>query len=346
METLPGRPPRLSIIVPAYNNPPDLAECLAALRAQAPADAELMVVDDASTDETPAVAVAGGARLLRLRENSGPGAARNHGAAQATGEVLLFVDADVVVARGAVELVLRAFASDPGLAALFGSYDDDPRASSLVSRYRNLLHHFVHQEGNTQAATFWAGLGAVRRALFLAVGGFDAARFPRPSIEDIELGYRLRRAGHRIRLDRTIQGTHLKRWGLWSMLRTDVTCRALPWSRLIIETRHAPEDLNLRASQRVSCLLSGVAVATAMGAPWWRPLLGVGALALLGVAAINRRFYALLWRRGGARLAGLGFALHVLYFLYSAATFAFVLLESRVRGARDGGRLASGKGRA
>jgi glycosyltransferase involved in cell wall biosynthesis len=198
METLPGRAPRLSIIVPAYNNPPDLAECLAALRAQAPADAELMVVDDASTDETPAVAVAGGARLLRLRENSGPGAARNHGAAQATGEVLLFVDADVVVARGAVELVLRAFASDPGLAALFGSYDDDPRASSLVSRYRNLLHHFVHHEGNAQAATFWAGLGAVRRALFLAVGGFDAARFPRPSIEDIELGYRLRRAGHRI----------------------------------------------------------------------------------------------------------------------------------------------------
>jgi hypothetical protein len=346
METLPRRATRLSIIVPAYNNPRDLAECLAALRAQAPADAELMVVDDASTDETPAVAVAGGARLLRLTQNSGPAAARNHGAAHATGEVLLFVDADVVVARGAVDRVMRAFAEDPGLAALFGSYDDDPRAPALVSRYRNLLHHFVHQEGNSQAATFWAGLGAVRRAVFLAVGGFDAARFARPSIEDIELGYRLRRAGHRIRLDRALQGKHLKRWGLWSMLRTDVTCRALPWARLILETRHAPEDLNLRASQRVSCVLSGVALAAALGAPWWWPLVGVSALALLGIAAINRRFYALLWRRGGARLTALGFALHVLYFIYSAASFAYASLEARVRIARGLSGRAPGTGRA
>jgi hypothetical protein len=251
-----------------------------------------------------------------------------------------------VVARGAVDRVIRAFAEDPGLAAVFGSYDDDPRAPALVSRYRNLLHHFVHQEGNSQAATFWAGLGAVRRAVFLAVGGFDAARFARPSIEDIELGYRLRRAGHRIRLDRALQGKHLKRWGLWSMLRTDVTCRALPWARLILETRHAPEDLNLRASQRVSCVLSGVALAAALGAPWWWPLVGVSALALLGIAAINRRFYALLWRRGGARLTALGFALHVLYFIYSAASFAYASLEARVRIARGLSGRAPGTGRA
>jgi hypothetical protein len=334
METLPRRAPRLSIIVPAYNCPGALGECLAALRAEAPEDAELVVVDDASTDETPAVAVAGGARLLRLDKNSGPGAARNLGVSHATGAVLLFVDSDVVVARGAVERVTQAFDEDAGLAALFGSYDDDPRAPSLVSRYRNLLHHFVHQEGNPRAATFWAGLGAVRRAVFLGVGGFDAVRFPRPSIEDIDLGYRLRRAGHRIRLDRALQGKHLKRWSFWSMLRTDVTCRALPWSRLILETRHAPEDLNLRASQRASGLLSGVALAAALGAPWWRPFLGISALALLGIVAINRRFYALLWRRGGARLAGLGFALHVLYFLYSTASFAYASFEARIRDVR------------
>src|SRR4030095_4254595 len=260
METLPGRSTRLSIIVPAYNNPRDLAECLDALRAEAPAEVELMVVDGGSTDGTGAGAEARGARLLRLTRNSGPGAARNHGAAHARGEVLLFVDSDVGVARGTLDRVLRTFDEDRELAALFGSYDDDPRASSLVSRYRNLLHHFVHQEGNPQAATFWAGLGAVRRTVFLAVGGFHAALFARASIEDIELGYRLRRAGHRIRLDRALQGKHLKRWGFWSMLRTDVIGRAIPWSRLILETRYAPEDLNLRGSQPASRALSGVAL--------------------------------------------------------------------------------------
>ena len=330
METTSAHRVRLSIIVPAYNNGDDLARCLSALHAEGCPTSELIVVDDASTDVTPHVA-AGGAQVLRLGKNSGPGAARNLGAARAAGEVLLFVDADVVVAAGTLDRVIQTFAADPSLAALFGSYDDDPEAPSLVSRYRNLLHHFVHQAGETEAATFWAGLGAIRRAVFLAVGGFDAARFPHPSIEDIELGYRLRRAGHRIRLDKDLQGKHLKRGSFWSMLRTDVMRRALPWSRLIVDTQHAPPDLNLRGSQRFCGALSGVALAAFAAAPRWPSLLGVGGIALSGIAVVNHRFYALLWRRGGWRLTGLGFMLHVLYFTYSSVSFAYALLEQRMR---------------
>ena len=330
METISDHRVRLSIIVPAHNNGDDLARCLSALHAEVPPNSELIVVDDASTDATPDVAAAGGAQVLRLGKNSGPGAARNLGAARAAGEVLLFVDADVVVAAGTLDRVIRTFAADPSLGALFGSYDDNPEAASLVSRYRNLLHHFVHQAGETEAATFWAGLGAVRRALFLAVGGFDAARFPYPSIEDIELGYRLRRAGHRIRLDKCLQGKHLKRWSFWSMLRTDVMRRALPWSRLVLDTQHAPEDLNLRASQRLCGALSGMALAAFAAAPWWPWLLGVAGIALAAIAVLNRRFYALLWRRGGWRLTGLGFTLHVFYFAYSSASFAYAALERRI----------------
>jgi hypothetical protein len=325
---------RLSVIVPAFNNARYLVQCLTALRDARPPAAELIVVDDASTDDTPAVAAAAGASVLTMSRNGGPGAARNYGAQRARGEVLLFVDADVVVASGTLSRVERAFAADPALGALFGSYDDDPQSPELVSRYRNLLHHFVHQEGDPDAGTFWAGLGAVRRPVFLAVGGFDGARFPRPSIEDIELGYRIRRAGHRIRLDRELQGKHLKRWGLWSMVRTDVTCRALPWGRLLMRTAPSTADLNLGASQRVSAVLTGLALAAAVLALQWSGLLAVSGLALAGVALLNRRFYALLWRRGGARLAGAGFALHLLYFVYSAASFAYVWLEARV-GAED-----------
>lgn len=327
-----GSAPALSIIVPAYNAARDLPECLGALRAGAPADAELIVVDDASPDDTAAVAKAAGATALRLERNGGPGAARNAGVARAGGDLILFVDADVVVAPDAVGRVMRAFTEDPGLAALFGSYDDRPRAPGLVSRYRNLLHHFVHHEGRVEASTFWAGLGAVRRRVFLDVGGFDAARFPRPSIEDIELGYRLRRAGHRIRLDPAVQGTHLKRWTLRSTVQVDVTRRAVPWARLILETPNAPADLNLRASQQLSAALAGLAVlglVVAFFAP--APGLGVAAAALAVVALLNRRFYALLWRRGGLLLLAAGLPLHVLYFLYSAASIAFVTLEARLR---------------
>ena len=325
--------PSLSIVVPAYNAEREIAECLGALRAAAPPDAELIVVDDASTDETADVAKAAGATVIRLARNGGPGAARNHGVAHAAGDVILFVDADVVVAPDALGRVARTFADDPGLAALFGSYADRPRAPGLVSRYRNLLHHFVHHAGRAEASTFWAGLGAVRRAAFLAVGGFDAVRFPRPSIEDIELGVRLRRAGHRIRLDPMVQGTHLKRWTLASMVRVDVTRRALPWARLILETAQTPTDLNLSPSQRVTAALAGVAVLGLVLAPLRpAPALAVALGALAGVAVLNRRFYALLWHRGGFPLLAAGFPLHVLYFLYSAATFVYAALEARFAG--------------
>src|SRR5690349_17222010 len=128
----------------------------------------------------------------------------------------------------------RRFAGDPALVAVFGAYDDDPRHPGLTSRYRNLLHHHVHSGAAGEAETFWAGLGAIRREAFEAAGGFDAERFPQPSIEDIELGARLRRGGARIVLDPSIRGRHLKAWTPWSMVRTDLTRRGIPWTRLLL----------------------------------------------------------------------------------------------------------------
>ena len=108
----------------------------------------------------------------------GPAAARNRGAEQVAGDVIVFVDADVTVHPDALERIREAFAADPELAAVFGSYDDAPAAPQLVSQFRNLLHHHVHSSSPGPAETFWAGLGAVRREPFLAAGGFDSARFP------------------------------------------------------------------------------------------------------------------------------------------------------------------------
>jgi len=335
MDTLATSPMRCSIIVPIHDDRGELEQCLLALRAELETTSELIVVIDGPPAE-PAITVAraAGARVFALERRGGPAAARNHGATHAQGEVLVFVDADVLIRAGGLERIKQAFADDPALTAMFGSYDDSPRSSGLVSRYRNLLHHFVHQEGRAAATTFWAGLGAVRRVDFWNVGGFDAAAFTRPSVEDIELGYRLRAAGGRILLDRELQGTHLKRWTLSSMIRTDVSSRAVPWARLVLGKDRVPSELNLRASQRVSASLAILALVGAVLA-FWRPVfLMLVAVALLTVASINRRFYRLLWRRGGIRLASVGFALHLLYFVYSAGSFALVWLATRLRAGR------------
>jgi glycosyltransferase involved in cell wall biosynthesis len=140
---------------------------------------EIIVVDDASTDDSPSVAARMGVRVLWLAKNSGPGAARNCGARSAQGDILFFIDSDVVVAPDAVSRVTEIFKLRPYVAAVFGSYDARPRARGVVSQYRNLLRHFAHQRGNPEASTFWTGCGAVRRSVFEAVGSFDEQFTPR-----------------------------------------------------------------------------------------------------------------------------------------------------------------------
>ena len=118
VETSNG-PPRVSIIVPVYNNARELRECLSALR-QSNAASEIIVVDDASTDESASVAAEMGATVHRLARNAGPSAARNHGVRHARADILFFVDADLVVMPGAVDRVLALFDADPTLSAVFG----------------------------------------------------------------------------------------------------------------------------------------------------------------------------------------------------------------------------------
>lgn len=284
----------LSVVVPATDRPPTLAECTAAIEAALAAEDELIVVDEPS--------------------GSGPAAARNRGSKVAQGHVLVFVDADVVVHADALDRIRAAFAGDENLAGLFGSYDDDPRAPGVVSRFRNLLHHHVHQSSPGGATTFWAGLGAVRRSAFEAAGGFDEARYPRPAIEDIELGVRLSSLGCRIGLDPALQGTHLKRWTLGSMVRSDLVARGAPWVSLLVREPRAGAQLNLGIRHQLSAL----AALTALGCALTRRPAG-SAAALVVFLALNRRFYALLNGRLGATGAAAGVGLHLVHHLTAAA---------------------------
>ncbi len=334
MTELQSRTIHISIIVPVYNNSKELSECLSALITSSTPYSEIIVVDDASTDDTPSVAARMGVRVLRLPKNSGPAAVRNYGGRHAQGDILFFVDADVIVAPDAVVHVMKVFQEHPDVAAVFGSYDAVPRATGVISQYRNLLHHFVHQNGNPEASTFWAGCGAIRRSVFQEMGGFDEKRFPRPSIEDIELGYRLRQAGHRILLYKGLQVTHLKRWTLRSVVRTDVLCRAIPWSRLILEHKNVPNDLNLKGGQRLSVALVGLACGMSLLAAFRVEFLALPTVAFLGVMILNRELYTFFFRRRGFLFTAASIPLHFLYYLYSGLSYLYARIEFHLRNAQ------------
>lgn len=296
----------LTVVIPATDNPATLDRCLAALERSSEAHA---------------------VEVVTAPRDRGPAAARNAGVARTAGEIVVFVDADVEVHPDALRRLREALDADAGLDAVFGSYDEHPAAPHTVSRFRNLLHHHVHASAPGPATTFWAGLGAIRREAFEAVGGFDARRYARPSIEDIELGMRLHAAGHRIALDPRVRGTHLKRWTLRSMLRTDLGARGAPWVALRLERGDDASGLNLSWRHR---LAAGAALLAAVGAVTGHRRVAVAALGAM--IAPNTRFYALLARLGGPRLALAGVPLHMLHHLTAAASVpAGVLLWARRR---------------
>jgi glycosyltransferase involved in cell wall biosynthesis len=296
----------LSVVVPATDRPATLGAVIAAAERATGVPEELIVVDSP--------------------RNLGPAAARNRGARQASGNVIVFLDADVEVHEDAFQRIRSAFDLDPGLAAIFGSYDDSPGADGMVSDFRNLLHHHVHHQGAGVATTFWAGLGAIRREVFLDLGGFDEERFPLPSVEDIELGMRLYERGERAVLDPAIQGKHLKRWTLLSMTKTDLFQRGVPWLRLVFERRAQSTALNLGWRNRVGTAASLLLVAGLLRRRFW---ISGGALALL--VALEGRFYVLLLRRRGPLLVAAGLPLHVVHRLTSAAAIPIALAAHLTR---------------
>lgn len=279
--------PTLSAVVPATDRPTSLARCVEAIRAANDPPEEVVVVDECDL--------------------AGPAAARNDGARRATGDVLVFVDADVLPHPDAFERIRSTFESSPDLVAVFGSYDDAPEADGTVSTFRNLLHHHVHQQSAGPASTFWAGLGAVRRKAFFEAGGFDSERYRTASIEDIELGARLAPLGA-IRLDPHLLGTHLKSWTLRSMIATDFSRRGLPWATLVLRARSDTQTLNLGWLHRLSAL---ACLAFAAAVPARR--VGVACWSAATFVALNRSFYALLLRRRGAGVASAGVPLHALH---------------------------------
>jgi GT2 family glycosyltransferase len=319
-----GAPVRLSVsvVIPVYNAGEDLDRCLAAVMGSDYPLEEVIVVDDASTTPSTAeIARRHGATVLRMERQGGPGLARNRGAAHARGDILVFTDADVVLHPDAIGRAAEALSAAPDVAAVFGSYDDRPAHPSFLSRYRNLYHHWNHQSGNEEASTFWTGCGAIRRSVFLDMGGFSR-EFERPSIEDIELGYRLRQAGHRVRLLKNMLGTHLKQWSFVDMMRTDVLRRGAPWVALLLRYPEAPADLNLNLGARVATVLAGLFLLSLFllipGFPWSLPA-WPGALlpftAIAAIAWIQRDFLALLRKRYGAGAAARAVPLQLLFFI-------------------------------
>lgn len=302
-------PPAVSVVIPAFGAERYLARCLSALAEQdAPPDRfEIIVVDDASPDAGAALAERAGARVLRHSTNRGAAAARNTGAAAAHGEVLLFLDADVVPAPTLVSACAAAFAA--GEAAATGRYEASPANAVAFARYKALWTWYCWER--TGARTGESGhlqgaLAAVRRDVFNRLGGFDET-YEGGSVEDYEFSIRLVRAGHRIAFCEGMTGQH--HFPGFGTVARNYWDRTRMWARLRPQDRSfSSGQANRRSATAAVC--AAVAATGHVAWPLFPPLLPAALLADAAWLAASGPFLAFVARREGLAFAAYSAAVH------------------------------------
>lgn len=247
--------PDVSVVIPTHNARATLRESLESVFSNRGVTYEVIVVNDASTDETEEIALEFPCRVLSVRENIMSANGRNLGARHAVAEILVFFDADQLMAPDTLRKYVTALREEPEVDAVVGSLTATTPMPGFFSSFKNLQHHFVHQTADPEGATLASGLMAIRADVFEEAGGFEPA-FSGASIEDIALGYKLLRKGHRVRFQPDIQMVHLKGYTFRQMIRSDIFHRAIPWTGLMLRERIFRSDLNTRSGNVLSVVLA------------------------------------------------------------------------------------------
>ena len=300
----------LSIVVPVRDSGFNLDRVLAAIRAsQLPADTyEIIVVDDVCIDASVTVAARHADTVVRLRgRTSGPAYARNRGAELARGDVVAFVDGDVVIRPDTLSRMLTMLAERPDIDAVSASRDERAGAPNFISQYWNLLVCFGEARHGGGCSHFAAGCGVVRRSVLFSAGMYDEWRFFTGCVESLELGQRLLKAGHGVMLSPDLKVTHMRPWTLRSMSlevwhRSMLLARSLGYHRT---SSAAPSEVVFTLSRALTPALAIAATLTLTAAFLPRPYvlwkLAIAAAVLLLTNLPVHRFYS--------KARGVGFAL-------------------------------------
>jgi len=188
---------KVSVIIPAYNAERFIDKCIGALLNQdyQREDYEVIVVDDGSADGTAALIKTYSVKYIH-QKNQGPATARNAGAREAKGEIILFTDSDCVPSRNWIKEMVAPFGNKEVI-AVKGAYLTQQK--SAMARFAQLefeerFEMLKKVESIDMVDTYSAGY---RKEVFLQLGGFDTS-FPVANNEDTELSYRMSKCGFKM----------------------------------------------------------------------------------------------------------------------------------------------------
>jgi|GEM_PF-1126060 glycosyltransferase involved in cell wall biosynthesis len=184
--------PKISVVIPAFNEAKFIRRTLGSLAKQTYRNFELIVVDNASTDDTAKIAAELGAKVI-LESIRGVAAARQAGFAAARGEIIATTDADTLLPKNWLKQIVSKFESDPDLAGFGGLYRLHSGSLSAKLAFPDIAYLFWLLDRGVRGGWSLAGANmAVRKTAFEKVGGFNTSL---KIMEDCDLSQRLRQTG-------------------------------------------------------------------------------------------------------------------------------------------------------
>ena len=197
----------ISVVIPCHNAASTISECLRAVFASTFKDFEVIVVDDASNDNSVSLGRQFNCTMLQQSENHGPSFCRNLGVDQAQGGVVLLIDADVLIAADTMDRVAAFFNGNPGISVLQGRYSDACYYRNLFSRYKNYKLAFRElSRPSAEVAFINTSIVAIRRSVFSKYRFDETVR----RAEDSLFGWKYYSDGNKIILDPSLQAVHMK----------------------------------------------------------------------------------------------------------------------------------------
>ncbi len=213
--------PLVSVVIPNYNRAYDVAECVKSVKNSTYDNYEIIIVDDCSNDNSLFALNELGIHVVEHESNRGPAAARNTGAENSKGEILLFIDSDVIIRRDSIEKYVKEFSLNEEYSAIVGLPGKPNNYKNLFTthflmrvfhNYSNLPKFISHTCGT---------ITAVRREIFERVGGYNE-KLRTPGIEDDEFGLEICRQGGRIYLDKKNDVIHNKTINFTGIIKNDI----------------------------------------------------------------------------------------------------------------------------
>lgn len=253
---------RVSVIIPMYNAANYIDRCLSSISKQTIKNFEIILVDDCSTDDTVQRVRNHPFDVIQLKERLTPGGVRNYGARYASGDILVFLDADVILKPDSIENIIYLL-SEPGIDAISAIYTEDTPEISFFSQLQNLI--LVYRFSKLCEATVLtiSSFCAIKKNAFETVDGYnEKMRY----YEDVEIGHRLTRKGFRCKFNRSLAVTHLKYYNHLDLLR-EYFRKAVAMSNYVIngvsvgKIRGNGWPLSLKiASISADCILLSIAL--------------------------------------------------------------------------------------